>query len=85
MKFVDKNLLNNSGFSLSLSMQTKFAEMVTVVAKHLNINPSYLLVQNLYCERIAFKHTGNLNLFYLILVTFGEQLNKRVHISAVSA
>ncbi len=75
MTFVDKNLPNNSGFSLLLSMLTKFPEIVTAVAKHLNTVPSYLQVQNLYCKRITFKLKENLNLFYLILVLFGKQLN----------
>jgi hypothetical protein len=45
--FVDKNLPNESGFTLTLSMQTTFAEMATDVAKHLNTNPSNVQVQYL--------------------------------------
>ncbi len=33
-------------------MQTKFAEMVTAVAKHLNKDPSYLQVQNLIVKKL---------------------------------
>jgi hypothetical protein len=43
--FVEKNLPNDSGFCLTLTMQTTFAEMATAVAKHLKTDPSNLQVQ----------------------------------------
>jgi hypothetical protein len=45
--FVDRNLPNDSGFCLTLSMQMTFAEMATAVAKHLKTDPSNLQVQPL--------------------------------------
>jgi hypothetical protein len=45
--FVDRNLPNDSGFRLMLSMLTTFAKMATTVAKLLNTDPSNLQVQPL--------------------------------------
>ncbi len=36
-------------------MQTKFAEMVTAVAKHLNTDHSYLQVQNLIVKKLHIR------------------------------
>jgi hypothetical protein len=42
--FVAKNIPNDSGFSVTLSMQTTYAQMRTAVAKHLNRDPTNLQV-----------------------------------------
>jgi hypothetical protein len=52
LTFVDKNLPNESGFTLTLSMQTTFAEMATDVAKHLNTDPANLQVQSLLLSTV---------------------------------
>lgn len=40
--FVDKNLNNDNGFSLTLSTRTPYSQMVSAVAKHLDVDPTYL-------------------------------------------
>jgi hypothetical protein len=39
---VDKNVPNDIGFNLTLSTRTPYAQMVTAVAKHLNVDSGFL-------------------------------------------
>ncbi len=40
--FVDKNLPNDPGFTLTLSQRTEYEQMVEATAKHLEVDPTYL-------------------------------------------
>jgi hypothetical protein len=43
--FLDKNVPNDVGFKVTLSMHTTFAHMVKTVAKHLKRNSTHLQVK----------------------------------------
>jgi len=40
--FVDKNIPNDAGFTLTLSQRTQYQQMVEAVARHLAVDPTYL-------------------------------------------
>jgi len=40
--FVDKNVPNDAGFTLTLSQRTQYQQMVEAVARHLAVDPTYL-------------------------------------------
>ena len=42
MTFIDQNNPSDSGFNLTLSQDTEYAQMVNAVAKYLDIYPTYL-------------------------------------------
>ena len=42
MTFVDKNNQNDAGFTLTLSQQTEYDQMVKAAAKYLELEPTYL-------------------------------------------